>query len=90
MCVCVCVEGRAAQVCVCVCRGAGSPRRCCWRLEREEENIDMDGSLPGLHTAAQAHAGRFQTHFSKVESDTRERFTDPGGSGWQKRPAVSC
>ena len=61
MCVCVCV-------CVCVCEGAGSPGRCCWRLEREEEDIKMDGFLPRLHAAAQAHAGRFQTHFSKVES----------------------
>ena len=59
MCVCVCV---------CVCEGAGSPGRCCWRLEREEEDIKMEGSLPRLHAAAQAHAGKFQTHFSKVES----------------------
>ena len=59
-------------------------------MEREEENTDMDSSLPGLHAAAQAHTGRFQTHFSKVERDTRERFTDPGGSGWQKSAVVSC
>ena len=49
----------------------------------------MDGFLPGLRAAAQAHAGRFQTHFSKVESDMREHFTDPGSSGRQNSTTVS-